>query len=71
MHIKDNLVVQGKKVQAVQLMAMCVMVIVERVLAQVPEQGQDSGVLRERRIVRVPIQNDLAVRVNRIHCKLL
>jgi hypothetical protein len=35
MHIKDNPVVQGKKVQAVQSMAMCAMVIVER--AQVPE----------------------------------
>jgi hypothetical protein len=37
MHIKDNLVVQGKKVQVAQSMAMCAMVIVERVLAQVLE----------------------------------
>ena len=69
MHIKDNPVVQDKKVQAVQSMAMCAMVIVE--LAQVPEEGQDNGVLMERRIVRAPIRNDLAVRVNRIHSKPL
>jgi hypothetical protein len=45
------------------------MVIVERVLERVLEQ--DSGVLRERRIVRAPIRNDLAVRVNLIRYKLL